>query len=161
MSKFCKNCGSEIINGNKFCNNCGAPVEESDSTTVNVEVNVNAGSAPVIAKRNIALAIVLSIITCGIYGIYWFVVMTNEAAEVSGDNSTASGGLAVVYTIITCGIYSIYWNYKMGQKMYTAGKKYNKDIQDNSVLYLVLSIFGLSIVNYCLIQNDLNRFANE
>ena len=159
MSKFCKNCGSEITKGNKFCNNCGAPVD-NDTTAVSVEVNVNAGSTPVITKRDIALAIVLSIITCGIYGIYWFVVMTNESNEVSGDTG-ASGGLAVVYSIITCGIYSFYWNYKMGQKMYNAGKKYNKDIQDNSVLYLVLSLFGLSIVNYCLIQNDLNKFANE
>ena len=160
MSKFCTNCGSELTKGNKFCNNCGAPVDGSEVASVNVEVNVNTGTAPIITKRDIALSIILSIITCGIYGIYWFVVMTNESNEVSGDNS-ANGGLAFVYTLITCGIYSIYWSYKMGQKMYNAGKRYNKDIQDNSVLYLVLSIFGLSIVNYCLIQNDLNKFANE
>ena len=43
--------------------------------------------------------------------------------------------------------------------MAEAGKKYNKPINDNSVLYLVLSIFELGLVNYCLIQSDLNRFA--
>ena len=47
----------------------------------------------------------------------------------------------------------------MGKKMYEAGKIRGKDISDNSVLYLVLSLFGLAIVNYCLIQNDLNKFA--
>jgi hypothetical protein len=84
--------------------------------------------------------------------------MTNESNTVSDDNSV-SGGLALLLTIITCGIYGWYWNYKMGQKMYNAGKRYNKDIADNSILYLILSLFGLAIVNYCLIQNDLNKFS--
>ena len=48
----------------------------------------------------------------------------------------------------------------MGQKLYVAGKMYGLDIADNSVLYLILSIFGLGIVSECLIQNDLNRFSN-
>lgn len=31
--------------------------------------------------------------------------------------------------------------------------------KDNSVLYLVLQFLGLGIVNYCLIQSDLNKYA--
>ena len=37
----------------------------------------------------------------------------------------------------------------------------NKSISDNSVLYLVLSLFGLQIVNYALMQSDLNKFSNK
>lgn len=48
-----------------------------------------------------------------------------------------------------------------GKRMYEAGKKHGIAIADNSVLYLILSIFGLGIVNYCLIQNDLNKFATN
>ena len=33
----------------------------------------------------------------------------------------------------------------------------NKNITDNSIIYLLLSLFGLSLVNCCLIQNDLNN----
>ncbi len=44
--------------------------------------------------------------------------------------------------------------------MQTAGEKRGVAIADNSVLYLVLSIVGLGIVNYCLIQSDLNKFAD-
>lgn len=29
----------------------------------------------------------------------------------------------------------------------------------NSILYLILSIFGLSIVNYVLVQSDINKYA--
>ena len=49
---------------------------------------------------------------------------------------------------------------------YVAEKKFNEGCQargiphnDNSILYLVLGLFGLSIVNYCMMQNDLNKIA--
>ena len=35
------------------------------------------------------------------------------------------------------------------------------DVTDNSILYLILSILNLDIVNYCLIQNDINRYTPE
>ena len=43
--------------------------------------------------------------------------------------------------------------------MQKAGQRYGKPIENNSVLYLVLSLFGLGIVNYCLIQSDLNKLS--
>lgn len=47
----------------------------------------------------------------------------------------------------------------MGQKIYEAGKKYNKDIEDKSVLYLFFSLFKLDLVSIALMQSDLNKFA--
>ena len=95
---------------------------------------------------------------CGIYGIYWFICITDEVNAVSEENGT-TGGLAFLFTLLTCGIYGIYWAYCNGQKLAKAGNKYNKAIGDNAVLYLILQIVGLGIVNYCLMQNDLNRFS--
>ena len=152
MTKFCPNCGNEIKEGNKFCAGCGMNFE-NNTTTNNTIQNYQK-----IANRDIVMAVILSIITCGIYGIYWFIVMTDDANVIS-DEQNASGGLAFLYTLLTCGIYGIYWNYKMGQKLFAAGQKYNKQINDNSILYLILSIFGVAIINYCLMQNDLNKFS--
>ena len=45
--------------------------------------------------------------------------------------------------------------------MKTAGDNSGVQIEDRSVIYLILAIFELSIVNYCLIQNDLNMIANS
>lgn len=159
MSKFCPNCGKELDSSFNVCPNCGTPTNNTNNTVINNNYYSN-NNAPVVTKREIVVSIILSIITCGIYGIYWFVVMTDDANKVSG-NTTPSGGAAFLFTLLTCGIYSIYWNYKMGQKMAQAGKMYNKDISDNSVVYLILSLFGLSIINYCLIQSDLNKFAEQ
>ena len=158
MNKFCQNCGNELPPNASFCNKCGAAQNANQSANQTINQNIYTTPAPVLAKREIVIAVLLSIITCGIYGIYWFIVMTDEANKVSGDNGT-SGGMAVLFTILTCGIYALYWYYKMGQKLYLAGKTYNKDISDNSILYLILGLFGFGIVSYCLIQNDLNKFA--
>lgn len=183
MANFCRNCGKELQDGVQFCGGCGTAVStvasqpdsltsQNDSsfnqpgsfanqsgTVVNQTVVNNYNqSRPTIQKRGIALAVVLSLITCGIYGIFWFISMTDESNMLS-DEKTASGGMAFLYSLITCGIYGVYWNYKMGKKMANAGSKYGKSISDNSVLYLILCLLGFGIVNYCLIQNDLNSFA--
>ena len=47
----------------------------------------------------------------------------------------------------------------MGKYMVKAGENYNVKIEDNSILYLILTIFGFGIVTYCLVQNDLNTIA--
>ena len=99
-------------------------------------------------KRNIALAIVFTIITFGIYGIYWFVSLANDSNRMNSAEATASGGMAVLFTIITFGIYSFYWAYKLGKK-----------VGDSGALYLVLNLFGLGIVNYALAQSKINAAA--
>ena len=177
MSKFCSNCGKELNQGAIFCPNCGlrieveeASVNQNMNSSTNNGTNTNNGSTTInnyyntnnntntmfLTKRDIATAIILSFVTCGIYGIFWFVNIVDDTNKVAERATDPSGGLVVLYTLLTCGIYGIYWNYKNGQKLYEAG---NKDIQDNSVLYLVLSLFGLQIVSYCFMQNDLNKFA--
>ena len=113
-----------------------------------------------VKQRNIAVCIILTIITCGIYGIIWFISLTDDTRLVSGDNRL-SGGKAFLLTIITCGIYSIYWAYQMGKALNQARVNRGLTPEDNSVLYLILSIFGLGIINYCLMQSELNNYADN
>ena len=115
---------------------------------------------PHIQKRELVTCILLSIVTCGIYGIIWLVNMINDMNAVCQDEkSSQSAGTVVLLIIITCGIYGIIYFYQAGSRMAAAGKKYGVEIADNSTLYLVLSIVGLQIVTYCLIQSDLNKLA--
>lgn len=113
-------------------------------------------------ERNIGLSIVLSIVTCGIYGIYWFITLNDEVKQKSKDETLASGGLAFVLTLVTCGIYGYYWAYRMGKATLAARKEAGMDEgSDNSVLYIILQFFGLAIVNYALIQNDMNAITDH
>ena len=113
-----------------------------------------------ITKRDIVINIILSIITCGIYGIIWFINITDDVRLVSGD-TRLSGGKAFLFTLITCGIYGFYWAYLIGKDLMQAKSKNNLPADDNSLIYIILQICGLSIVNYCLMQNDLNSIADK
>ena len=109
-------------------------------------------------ERSIAMSILLLILTCGLYGIYWFVVLTDEAGEAAGEPDF-NGMSALLFTIITCGLYGFYWHYKMGKVMYEANMRAGINANDNSLIYLLLSLFKLSIINYCIIQDELNTIA--
>lgn len=110
------------------------------------------------SQRNIALAIIFTLITCGIYGIYWFIVLTNEVGEVSGDTSF-TGGKHFLLSLITCGVWSFIWAYQVGQHIAEAQRQRGYMATDNSILYLILTFFGLGIVTYALVQMDVNKLA--
>jgi hypothetical protein len=110
-----------------------------------------------IEERNIVVYLLLTLVTCGIFGIYWLIVMLKDIATTSGED--INPWMVILLTIITCGIYGIYYSYMMGKYMVKAGENYNVKIEDNSILYLILTIFGFGIVTYCLVQNDLNTIA--
>ena len=113
-------------------------------------------------RREIALCIVFTIITCGFYGWYWLVKMTDDCNYASGEQNGTSGGMALLFTIITCGIYGIYWCYKMGEKLETAQNIRNAAADSNmKIIYLVLAIFGLQIIAWALIQNELNKMVAQ
>lgn len=112
-------------------------------------------------ERNIATAIILSIVTCGIYAIYWFIVMTDEVKAAAKDTQIASGGVAFLLTLVTCGIYGIYWAYKMGELTAKAQADRGLPVKNNSVLYLVLELIGFGIIVYALVQSDLNQMVKE
>ncbi len=113
-----------------------------------------------ILERNIVLQIILSLVTCGIYGIIWFVQLTNDAVAASdGKQYQTSGGMAFLLTLLTCGIYGIYWGYKIGQCISVIKAKTSNSTEDNALIYLILSVVGLQIVVYILAQSELNNYS--
>ena len=100
---------------------------------------------------------ILSLVTCGLYGLYWFVCMTDDTNTVANEEGT-SGVLALILTIVTCGIYGLYWAYKCGDKLDKAKVDRGMPASNGGVLYLILYIFG-GIIAYALIQNELNNLA--
>ena len=107
-----------------------------------------------IKKRNIVTCILLSIITCGIYGIYWLIVMTSEAVKVKDPSD--SGILEIVLML-----FLPFLGFFLAEKKLTEGCM-AKGIahEDRSIIYLILGLVGLGIVNYCMMQNDLNKLAD-
>lgn len=129
---ICPNCGSNNPDGTAFCANCGSPVSNGapNNGAIPPQAQPNfQGSAPNggmtpppvfngnpfpgghIEQRNIALCIILSIITCGIYGLYWIYKLTEDVNTLKGDPNATSGGIVILLGIITaafiCGTGSI------------------------------------------------------
>lgn len=70
-----------------------------------------------IEKRDVALSVILTFITCGLYGLYWMYKLTEEVHALSGKPRTPDGGTVVLYTILTCSFYFYYWLYKIGGEL--------------------------------------------
>ena len=107
--------------------------------------------------RSPASVIVLTIITCGIYGLIWIYRVSQELKLFLNDDSV-NPGLEVFLNII-CFPYGIYWFYKTGKLVYTAEKKANLEAKDDSLLYLLLVIFvGVGgIISMAILQSSLNK----
>jgi|GEM_PF-1292608 len=106
-------------------------------------------------RRSVPMAIFFTIITCGIYGIYWLYQILSSLYALNGEPSSA--GMDIVFTFITCGIYGIYLAYKMGKLESRAYYLYGMHTKDDSILYLILSIFGFDIINYAILQSNINQ----
>lgn len=106
-----------------------------------------------ITPRSIAVAIILSLVTCGIYSIYWMYKINEEINQLADDPTATGGGMVILLSIITCGIYTVYWAYRMGEK--------NDQIKgvngSSAILMLILSLIGLQLINLALLQDTINR----
>lgn len=110
-----------------------------------------------VKNRNIILCLIFTFITCGIYGIYWYVCLANDTNTVSGIQDT-SGGMVLLLTIITCGLYGLYWAFKCGEKFDTAKRNRGMAAGNGGILYLLLYLLG-GIIAFALIQNEINNLA--
>lgn len=111
-----------------------------------------------VQQRNIAVSIILSLVTCGIYMWYWFVCLTEDTNAISGETDDTSGVMALILTLVTCGIYGFYWAYKRGEKIDKAHQNRGEAASNGGVLYVILYIFG-GIISIALMQNEVNKFA--
>lgn len=113
-----------------------------------------------VKEKNIALCIVLYFVTCGLYLFYWMVTLTDDTNTIAGEPEDTSGIMVIVLTLVTCGIYGLYWAYKRGEKIDKAHQNRGEAASNGGVLYLILYIFG-GIISLALIQNEINKFAQE
>ena len=106
-------------------------------------------------KREIVKCILLSIITCGIYAIIWAIKLARDAVKVKDVND--DGTLEILLTIFLSPI-----GFFLSEKKLNEGcQAYGIPHKDNSIIYLVLGFLGLGIVNFCLMQSDLNKIAES
>ncbi len=105
-------------------------------------------------NRSIVKCIILTFITCGIYGLIWAWKMGKEAVKVKDINDDGTLEAVLIMFIPCVGFFLAERKFAEGCEL--RGIPHN----DNSILYLVLGLFGLGIVDYCLMQSELNKLAD-
>ena len=107
--------------------------------------------------RNPISVLILSIVTCGIYGLYIVYKISSEINSFNEDHSV-DPALEVVLCLFTCGIYNIYWCYKYAKLI--NGMQVKTEVSypsDLSLPVILLSVFGFFVVALMLLQTELNK----
>jgi len=108
-----------------------------------------------IKKRNIVTAIILSIITCGIYMIYWAIMLAKEAVSVNDSNDNGLVEILLMIFLPFLGFFLA--EQKLAKGCAAKGIAHN----DNSILYLILGLVPCGIfINLAMMQNDLNKIVD-
>lgn len=105
-------------------------------------------------ERNIAISVILSILTCGIYLIIWQWSLNNELKVYN--KKPENSLVCFLLSLVTCGIYYIIWMYNIGKEIEEAGGDKNA-----SMIYLILTVVGLSFVGLAMAQNEVNKICQE
>ncbi|MGM9962554.1 MAG: GYF domain-containing protein [Holdemanella porci] len=161
---------SGILTGNSFVWKTGMQdwqrlknTELAGNETVHVEPSFSFTTG-VVKEKSIGLCVVLSLVTCGIYSIYWLYTIAhdlNDLCESQNQEKGAEPGLVVVLSIVTCGIYLLYYLWKAGKMVSSLTRSNGHHPSDDSIVLMVLSILQLSLVSYCILQSHINGFAKD
>jgi len=73
------------------------------------------------------------------------------------NNQQSTAGMDILLGIVTCGFYFYYVYYKMGKLESNTYRNFGMPPKDDSILYVILGIFGLAIVTYAIVQDNLNK----
>ncbi|MCY4403682.1 MAG: DUF4234 domain-containing protein [Candidatus Poribacteria bacterium] len=112
-------------------------------------------------RRSIVTGILATVLTCGIYGIYWqFKQMTTLNAWLG--RNEYSFWLWFFLCILTCGIFGIYYEYKMacGINEIQTDKGMYVD-QNLPILCVVLALFGVGIASLAIQQYQINKLYGD
>lgn len=104
--------------------------------------------------RNIALDIVLTLITCGLFNIYVQYKQMEAVNDMLKENRY-NFVLWLILAIITCGLYHIYHEYRKSSDI---ARVLKKDQGSAGLVAIILTVVGLMIINDAIQQSEINSF---
>ena len=110
--------------------------------------------------RSIGLGIIFSLLTCGIYSLYW------EYKQMATLNAWLGRteyrfGLWLLLCILTCGIFALYYEYKMAVGINEVQANNGLNVSNSlAVICVLLAIFGIGIASLAIQQWEINKFYN-
>lgn len=111
-------------------------------------------------KRDLVKMVLLTVITCGIYGLVWMYNIGNDIAALRGDGQPKPL-TDLLLSMVTCGVWYLYVSYQWAKLLNEVQAQRGKRVDDNfPLLCLILTVFSVGIVNQALMQHMLNEMAD-
>jgi hypothetical protein len=105
---------------------------------------------PMVKRRDMVVQVLLFIITCGIYGIYWFYQTAVEMKNLANDTDASPGLWTVLLFIPLIGFYSHY-------KYSDLYEEIASDHLNRWILFILWIVFCPAV--WFIVQTELNRKA--
>lgn len=113
------------------------------------------------AEINIITGIIFSLITFGIYAMYWQYKQM-ETLNAWQEEEEYGFFKYFVLSIITCGIYAIYTEYKMSNTINQIQMNNRWQVNGNlAVICIFLSLFFSPIASLAIQQSEINAWYDE
>ena len=119
-------------------------------------------AAPLSAEYRIdvALGILFSVLSCGLYNIYWN-YRQMEAMNALLGRREYDFVKWLLLTAVTCGLYHIYYEYRMGRDLQSWLSLRGGAASPNlAAVGLALSVFGLTVIADAVYQHEFNKLIS-
>ncbi len=110
-------------------------------------------------RIDVAAGIIFSVISCGLYNIYWN-YRQMAACNILLGREEFHFGKWLLLSVITCGLYHIYYEYRMGVELHAWLTQNGRPVSENLPLMgLLLSVFGLTVIADAVYQHEINKLT--
>lgn len=105
-------------------------------------------------KRSVAMVIILTLVTCGIYGWYWLYTTSTELQRESGQSQLSPIAILLLSIFLGTIGYALF-GYDSAKCIDSLNAR-RGITSDNTVLYIILGLF-IPIVLVGIVQNEINK----
>ena len=107
-------------------------------------------------QRSIPMVVILELVTCGIYGLYWVYDTLNSMEEVTGREGSISSVLVLILCLFFPSVGFLLYGMCADEQINTIKGMRGITQVDNKVMYMLLGFF-IPIVLMPIVQDELNR----
>ena len=111
-----------------------------------------------INKRRIGVCILLSIVTLGIYAIFWMYLLVKNVRAIKEDKSNC---ILEMLCLIFVPFYALYWFVTRGNSIRQTYTKYDIYTGSNQIACMILGLFGLHIVAFAIMVIRKNAVSKK
>ena len=105
--------------------------------------------------RDVVRRLILTFVTCGLYGLYWMKTLTDDIHHFSENPKTPTGGKVVLLTLVTCSLYFYYWLYQISGELVEARREkgLSLDAISNATYPVTIVVTSLLAVVFSMLQS--------